>query len=105
MSKTVEVTITENGKTVGTISEDSICLSGIKVGLHQLKMFMKNDSSPAPKETAWKIRMYEFILNSENPDDMARQYMVARHPEKGDPDYPLPRNERQVCKKLGWDIK
>jgi hypothetical protein len=105
MSKTVEATIEMGGKVVATVSEDSIALSGIKIGLHQLKMFMAQGSSPVPEETAWKIRMYEFILNSKNPADLADQYMRARHPEKGEPDFPMPRNERQVCKKLGWDIK
>lgn len=75
-------------------------LASIHIGLAQLRQFQKDGTSSHPVELAWEIKLYEFILAQPNPEEVASEYLMARHPNYKGGFVP----KRDVVKALGWPI-
>jgi hypothetical protein len=80
--------------------EDS-ALGPIRAGLNQLIDIKRRGSSPNPKELAWEIRLYEWILNQPDAESKAAMYLKRRMPI-GTPDI-IPK--RRVVESLGWNVQ
>lgn len=95
-TKDGEITTEKNGKTylgiVGFIQSQRDMLQG----------FLNEGRSPNPSETRWKIKLYDFMLNADEPEKKVSQYMAARHHDKKNG---KPRPEREVIEELGWIIE
>lgn len=86
-----------DGKPVLHEVGDTFLTKTIRMTLKQLESYRGSTANPA--ELEWEIRLYKYILNSPNKNDLAADY--ARERQCKSLSQP-PVNKRKVVKKLGW---
>lgn len=92
---------TITGKILKTYTFDSIyegAVGFVQCQKEYLKDCLVRKVSPNPELTKWKIRMYEFILAAENPEETFYAYMKKKK------EMNMPGDERPVIEALGWKI-
>lgn len=90
----MSVTINYHGKSYKGV------LGAIHMSLAQLRTYVKAGLNN--EDLLWEIRLYEFILLSDEPEVQARAYFNARHPADFGREPPL--EKREVVRILGWDV-